>query len=48
MNSFRLQRQPPAGKCPNYNWLDEIEYERRKSLSMFKENVKNTDFGTAV
>lgn len=53
MNSFRLQRQPPAfngsGKCQNHNWLDDLEYERRKShASLFKETEKNTDFGTAV
>lgn len=56
MNSFRLQRQPAfAAKCPNYPTaidefdLDKIEYERRKShTTLFKENVKDTDFGTAV
>lgn len=47
MNSFRLQ-QPSFIKGPNYNWLGEIEYERRKSLNIFKEDVKSTDFGTAV
>lgn len=54
MNSFRLHRQPPFNKCPNYNPIDEfdldkIEYERRKShTTLFKEKGKVTDFGTAV
>lgn len=51
MNSFRLQHQHPSlnNKCQNHNWLDDLEYERRKSnASLLKENVKSTDFGTAV
>lgn len=54
MNSFRLHRQPAFVKCPTYNPIDEfdldkIEYERRKShTTLFKENIKTTDFGTAV
>lgn len=51
MNSFRLQRQPPFSKCPNYNPIDEfdldkIEHDCRKSnTTLFKES---TSFGTAV
>lgn len=54
VNSFRLQRQPPFNKCPNYNPIDEFDLDkiehdfRRSHTTLFNENVKKTDFGTAV
>jgi hypothetical protein len=55
ISSFRLHRQPPFsnGKCSqNHNQIDEFDLEKIESSfrhsTLLKENVNNTDFGTAV